>query len=305
MSFRRCGQTNGSAARQLEEIHPVYLAISGRLRALIAHGHFGIQKKSAALALVLAVTVVGCTPLLDVSTYSLAQPYTNSVVPGQGFKHRVVFKEGAGTRLHIYLDGDGRPWETRNKRAENPTPDKALALELMALDARPALYLGRPCYFVSNDENCDNSRWWTSHRYAQDIVTSLNAVVDNYAGNYESVVLIGHSGGGTLAFLMASQRSDVSTLVTLAANLDIALWARQHRFAPLYGSLSPADVPPLDAGVRQFHFLGDQDTNISPQVVSTVASGQPDAQFRRLPELDHACCWIDVWESLLAGFDDS
>lgn len=256
-----------------------------------------------ALALLLAVVVVACTPALDVSNYALSQPYANKVVAGAGFKHRVVYKQGTGKRLHIYLDGDGRPWETRITRAADPTPERALTLELMALDAQPALYLGRPCYFISSDSSCNDSRWWTSHRYSQAIVTSLSAVIDGYADGYESIVLIGHSGGGTLAYLLAGQRTDVSTLVTLAANLDISLWAKQHRFAPLYGSLNPAEQPPLSPGIRQFHYLGDEDTNVSPQVVNRVVGRLPHAQVQILQGLDHSCCWRSVWENLLAAID--
>lgn len=251
------------------------------------------------LSILLVAVVAGCTAVLDVTSYGFAQAHTNTLVEGAGFKHRVVSKKGTGTRLHVYIDGDGRPWETRIKRAENPSPERVLALELMALDTHPTLFLGRPCYFVSNDSRCDNDKWWTSHRYSQEVVHSMSAVIDKYAGDYDSIVLMGHSGGGAIAFLLASQRDDVSALVTLAANLNTTLWTQQHRFAPLYGSLNPASAQPLDAAVGQYHFLGEQDTNVSPRVVSSIADKQTNAVFEILPGLDHSCCWTQAWPGIL------
>ncbi|MFK7977759.1 MAG: alpha/beta fold hydrolase [Halioglobus sp.] len=258
------------------------------------------KRARLALLLLFAGLIAGCTAVLDASDYGLSQAYSNKVVKGSGFKHRVVFKKGVGSRLHVYVDGDGRPWETRIKRSENPTPERALALELMALDEHPALFLGRPCYFVPTVSPCDQNKWWTSHRYSQDVVSSMSAVIDRYSENYDSIALVGHSGGGTIAFLLASQRDDVSVLVTLAANLNIALWAKQHSFSPLYGSLNPVTVPQLDSTVNQFHFLGESDRNVSSAVFTSIAKHQKLARFERLPGLDHSCCWGDAWPDLLA-----
>ena len=53
---------------------------------------------------------------------------------------------------------------------------------------------------------------------------------------YPHVVLIGYSGGGTLAWLMASRIPETTRVVTIAANLDIDEWTRIHGDSPLSGS---------------------------------------------------------------------
>lgn len=272
----------------------------GALRFVaLRSGRVSTRLTYTVLSVFIALLFVGCATVLDVSSYGLSSPWSNRVVNGEGFKHRVVFSEGVGNRLHVYIDGDGQPWETRVTRAANPTPERALMLELMALDSRPAVYLGRPCYFVKKDPRCDDSKWWTSHRYSQEVVASLSQALDSLSHGYDSLVLIGHSGGGTLAFLLAERRSDVSVLVTLAANLDLTQWARLHSFGPLYGSLNPASFAPLPERIAQYHFLGDRDGNVPPQIIRQFVQRQTSAHFEILPGVDHTCCWAGIWLDLM------
>lgn len=79
--------------------------------------------------------------------------------------------------LHIYLEGDGRPWIKRFRIAPDPTPRSSLVLQLMRRDPHSSIYLSRPCYFNYpeqglNDNACDSSQW-TSARYSEDIVKSM------------------------------------------------------------------------------------------------------------------------------------
>lgn len=242
--------------------------------------------------------------MLDVSGYGFDRSVNNRIVSGGQFDHRVVYKAGQGERLHVYIEGDGRPWETRISRAKDPTPERALTLELMALDPAPAIFLGRPCYFVRHVSDCKDDRWWTSHRYSEPVVAGLDAVLDRYAQSYSGIVLIGHSGGGTLAYLLAARRDDVEVLVSLAANLDHNLWVQAHRFAPLYGSLQPAHVSPLPDAIRQRHFLGMLDRNVTPPMIERVIADSPSASLERLPGVDHSCCWMRVWPQVLQRLDE-
>lgn len=259
----------------------------------------------AILLLALPVLVAGCAAVFDVSDYGFDQPVSNRTVASTQFNHRVISKPGQGNQLHVYIEGDGRPWETRISPAQDPTPTRALTLELMALDPAPALFLGRPCYFVRRDAPCADDRWWTSHRYGREVVESLDTVLDRYAPDYSGVVLIGHSGGGTLAYLLAARRDDVEALVTLGANLDHTLWARDHRYAPLYGSLQPAKMPPLPASLRQLHYLGVLDRNVSAAMISNVIADSPSASLERVTAVDHSCCWPRVWPQVLRTLEDA
>lgn len=224
------------------------------------------------------------------------------VLHGDGFDHIAYFKQGQATNhhaLHVYLEGDGTPWLRRGTPAPDPTPRKPLMFDLMTRDPAPSLYLGRPCYHGLRDSACTPEKW-TNKRYSEEIVASMSAALDGATTGYRSMVLLGYSGGGTLAMLLAERQPRVVALVTVAANLDTAAWTQLHGQQPLDGSLNPALRPPLRADIRQLHYTGAEDDNVPPQLVRAAISQQAGAIFREYPKQDHSCCWSKVWPQVLA-----
>ncbi len=116
------------------------------------------------------------------------------------------------------------------------------------------------------------------------------------------VVLIGYSGGGVLAMLVADRVARVDVVVTIAANLDIDAWTTLHDYSPLTASIDPAKMPGWRHGLRQVHLVGEQDENVPPQLVRGFAANVPDALVQEFPGFDHRCCWIDVWPALVTTF---
>ena len=220
-------------------------------------------------------------------------------VAGQPFQHQVFLQQGGGKLLHVYLEGDGRPWSTGERIALDPTPDEPLMLELMAQDAAPSVFLGRPCYFNLSDPACAPV-WWTDRRYSTEVVASLSRALDSLCAGYAGLVLIEHSGGGALAMLLAARRDDVRMVVTLAGNLSTRAWADEHGYTPLYGSLDPAGEPPLGPHIAQLHLLGERDTVISLSMLSAALKVQPGAETRLVPDADHSCCWSKLWPQVLS-----
>jgi pimeloyl-ACP methyl ester carboxylesterase len=113
------------------------------------------------------------------------------------------------------------------------------------------------------------------------------------------LVLVGYSGGGTLAWLMAARIPDVVAVVTVAANLDVELWTSLHGYTPMAGSLNPADSPPLSPSVKQVHYVGGRDRNVPPQVTRSFGAHHASARVVEIPDFDHTCCWVENWPDLL------
>jgi hypothetical protein len=224
--------------------------------------------------------------------------FTLAVTSGRPFRHVVLEKPEAPSRvLHVYLDGDGTPWEGRAPAAD-PTPRDTLVLELMRLDDRPSLYLGRPCYHGLDDAGC-GTPLWTSERYSDAVVSSMATALRPHlrAANADRVVLIGYSGGGALAMLLAARVAETLAVVTVAGNLDTDAWTAHHRYVRLTGSLNPAAQPPLPPRLHQRHYVGTRDRVVPPSILDGAVES---ATVVRVPGFDHVCCWTRIWPSILA-----
>lgn len=226
-----------------------------------------------------------------------------SVVEGDEFEHVIYEKSGTTDEgpLHIYLEGDGSPWLGETRIASDPTPRRAYALELMVLDPQPSAYIGRPCYHGQQTSQACNPELWTGQRYSPQIVASLEAAIRRVAAarSQNGLVLIGYSGGGVLAMLLAERLTDTRAIVTVAANLDTDAWTDLHGYSPLAGSLNPASRSPLPTAIHQFHFAGAADEQVPPRIIEPVADRQDNSVYFIYPQFDHTCCWLEVWPEIL------
>jgi pimeloyl-ACP methyl ester carboxylesterase len=230
--------------------------------------------------------------------------YRKVVVRGDGFSHVAYLKQGfakPNTALHVYLEGDGTPWLRKGLAAADPTPRTPLMFELMSLDSAPAVYLGRPCYNGLNMDKACSPDVWTDGRYSVAVVASMSAALDRLSADYPRLVLLGYSGGGTLAMLMAERQPKTEAIITVAANLDTERWAALHKQQSLSGSLNPAGRPPLEPHIRQMHFAGGRDDNVPPELVRVAIAQQPGATFKVFSKQDHSCCWREVWLVILGA----
>lgn len=262
--------------------------------------HSGRMKSLRKASWLLIVWLLSACQSAPLAPYRDSAEFDVRRVQGAPFLHQLVLNARARQEskrgfLNVYIEGDGRPWHQRNVVAWDPTPPFSLMMDLMAQDEGAALFLGRPCYFASEDPACEPI-WWTHQRFAPEIVQSMDTILDAFAMKYAGIRLIGHSGGGALAMLLAARRDDVVTVVTLAGNADIASWAALHAYSPLKGSLNPRDFP-LPAAIQQFHFVGEQDSITPPAWIASVL--QRPETLRVLEGMDHRCCWTEVWPGIL------
>ncbi|MDD5226493.1 MAG: hypothetical protein PHV97_04825 [Candidatus Omnitrophica bacterium] len=100
-----------------------------------------------------------------------------------------------GQPLHIYIEGDGYAWVTRNRVSWDPTPRRPVALELAVEDPSPnVVYLARPCQYTPMEMNpaCEQS-YWTDRRFSEEVIGSMDQAVDKFVKDAQSpgVHLIG------------------------------------------------------------------------------------------------------------------
>ena len=211
--------------------------------------------------------------------------------------------------LVVYIEGDGYAWKRKNILSDNPTPKDPVALKLAFQDPRNSiLYLARPCQYLDENQlkNCP-PKYWSSHRYSEEVIHAINLVIERGKKKLQiqKIILVGYSGGGTVALLIAAQRKDVSKIITVAANLDHAKWTEIHNISPLTGSLNASDYASQNENIPQFHFVGAND-NIVPVSVSESykqkAGNKKTVNIEIISNYDHHCCWEQQWITLLCKY---
>jgi len=214
------------------------------------------------------------------------------------FEHKALIKPAQlidsaspipANEIVVVIEGDGRPWKGPGVLALDPSPPEPLMLGWYQQWQGNAIYLGRPCYFGAKElqpprppvviqtslrlNTCD-PYWFSMGRYSQPVIQSMVNVLKGLLPRGARVVLLGHSGGGTLAMLVASQFEQVTAVMTLAGNLNVGQWVRYHGYTPLYGSLDPATEALLPPDIEQLHMANQGDTEILPEWIEVETKRQ-------------------------------
>lgn len=208
-------------------------------------------------------------------------------------------------QMHVYIEGDGFSWVTRTQPSRNPTPIYSIVPELAVQDTEVnSVYLARPCQYVSLElRSCDKA-YWTNSRFSKEVVDSMNDAISQLkiAAKVKDLVLIGYSGGGALAVLIAAQRNDVISIVTIAGNLDHKAWTKHHHLSTLDRSLNPPDYWQSVILVPQIHFVGGVDKIVPVDIYKSYREKFPEnanIHMEILSGFDHKCCWVKNWNQLL------
>ena len=262
-----------------------------------------------ALALLLpacATVPAPSTAREEAQTLARSAGFAPLPLQGGGLTLAAWAKNGTGADLVVYIEGDGHAWDDRRTPSQDPTPRDPLVLRLAALDPAPTLlYLARPCQYQPElPQGCD-ARLWTSARYGLPTVLALSQALDQAkaALGATRLHLVGYSGGGALAVLLAARRSDVADILTVAANLDTAAWTAHHNISPLTESLNPADSARSVAAIPQTHVAGAGDAVVPPFLCRRFLErmGQaPRARCLDLDGLDHRHGLEARWPDILA-----
>ncbi len=278
-----------------------------KARFIIPRDRCPASVRSCIAALVLLLLLASCAAPRgrELAATLASRPGWRSVAWSAGdFTLRGFARPGPGSDLVVYIEGDGRAYLNRRTPSTDPTPDNPLALRLALADPGPkVLYLGRPCQYVQAGETC-SMRYWTLERYGEEVVRAMDTVLDRAKADLGAtrLYLVGYSGGGALAVLLAARRDDVAALVTVAGNLDHKAWTALHKVSPLTGSLNPADYAAKVRHIPQVHFVGEDDEIVPVSLAREFARGLGNpapALVEVVPDVDHTCCWPRLWPELL------
>lgn len=206
----------------------------------------------------------------------------------------------ASVPLTIFLESDGIPWQGGRQPSADPTTRQPVALDLLIRSPGPAAYVTRPCYHGLRPEKCTVEHW-TGARYSAQIVESMAATVreaQRRAGATK-VALVGYSGGGTLAVLIAERLDSVAMVTTIAANLDTDAWTEHHKYLPMSQSLNPA-LSDRPHSWPELHLRGANDAVVPAATTARYFVRYPQAQQRTIEGFDHVCCWVRDWPEISA-----
>ncbi|MBP7056329.1 MAG: dienelactone hydrolase family protein [Candidatus Omnitrophica bacterium] len=208
--------------------------------------------------------------------------------------------------IRIYIEGDGMAWKTRTRLSDDPTPSEPVALELASVDPSDAVfYIARPGQFPETGSPDCEAVYWSEKRFAPEVVEAFDKAIDalKARSGAKRVELIGYSGGGAIAVLVAARRSDVVSIRTVAGNLDPGAACDFHKVSYLEGSMDPLSVADKLSGIPQRHFSGEKDKIIPSFIAISFAERTGDKDHKRVtkvPAVSHNKGWREKWPELLS-----
>ncbi|NVL48698.1 alpha/beta hydrolase [Pseudomonas syringae pv. actinidiae] len=256
------------------------------------------QRVAQAFILCAAVLASGCAVKpLDLASASQGSGLKPVAVTTTKFTIQTLQPDSVqGKLMRVYIEGDGRAWITSHTISDDPTPIKSMVPGLAVHDTQPAVYMARPCQYIQG-ANC-TQRMWTSARFSKDAIEAESDVLDSLKSHYgvEEFELVGYSGGGAVALLLAASRTDVVQVQTIAGNVDTVAWTEVKHIPSLASSLNPVDFAGKLAKLPQRHFIGMNDTVVPPDVAkSYMLKVQPDCGETVFVNADHYSGFQDSW----------
>ena len=179
-----------------------------------------------------------------------------------------------------------------------------MLLELAIADKRPnVIYLARPCQYDLNfiqNPFC-NQEYWTNKRMSEDSIEGISKAITN-ATHRRPVHLVGFSGGGGIAVLVAQRNKAVASIMTIAGNLDIVAFNKYHHTVQWVESLNPLDFAGQVNNIPQLHVSGAHDDVVPPFIADRFvqASGDDHCITQFVAEnAYHNSGWNKEWQKIL------
>ncbi|PJE80498.1 hypothetical protein CI610_00524 [invertebrate metagenome] len=204
--------------------------------------------------------------------------------------------------LRVYIEGDGNAWIRRSRISQNPTPKNRLMHRLMLQDTKQDIaYIARPCQFIRPSHTCVPDAW-TFSRYDPVMVNTINEVIDRIIKNkYQKIELVGFSGGATIALGLTALRNDITSIRTVAGNLDPAYVNQWHHVTPMPTAIDTLTLANTLKKIPQRHFIGKKDRIIPYEIYQHYHRNIPSLCITHtiVDNASHGHGWEAHWESLL------
>lgn len=263
--------------------------------------------------LIFVILVQGCTDQLEntlIKANRIAETAQMSPITLNSAKFPIkgYFRAGRSSLpARVYIEGDGQAWVSYRRPALNPTPGNPIALKLAGLDdyQGPLIYLSRPCQFIRLNEAPECSiTLWTDKRYSREAVAIMNESLDQLKLGFHlhHIELVGFSGGGTISVLLAATRKDITSIRTVAGNLDVKAFTEQHGISQVDSGWSLNEISKQLSTIPQIHFTGDQDKVVSMQITASYLKHFENLRcIKLLPiaGISHTKGWERDWNKLL------
>jgi len=257
-----------------------------------------------ATLLAAAILAAGCaTSGQRIDQLAESGGLTRNVIDAEGFPTLIymkrVYSADDDAPYTIFIEGDGRPREG-DAPSTDPTTHNPLALKLLLRTPQSGAYVARPCYQELRVPAC-TPEMWTTARYSEQVVSSMTDAIRQVVHHADArkIVLVGYSGGGTLAVLIAERLDNVAAVITISANLDTESWTNQQQYLPLEQSLNPAKST-HEHPWPEIHLHGARDSVVPTATTAGYFQRYPAAKPVIIDRYDHVCCWVDRWPNLFA-----
>jgi len=216
------------------------------------------------------------------------ETFVSSLVPMKAlYRHDDVASQEP---LWVVIEGDGHAWKNASTPSANPTPHDPVGWKIATqIDAKNVLYLARPCQYLDDEERkACRLEDWTVGRFSPQWVEAMNDAIDAFKtrGGDREIILVGYSGGGTMAALIAARRSDVSMLIGVASPLDVHAWTSYHRVSPLVQSLDPQNERAKLSLIPQIYVMGKNDTVVPPFLIRDFTASYENPSYVRIIEVE-------------------
>ncbi len=185
------------------------------------------------------------------------------------------------------------------------TRTNPVGLHLASRDLSENLsYLSRPCQYVKFPEKKDcNPKYWGADRFAPEVIEAYQLALDDVAARWDitDFHLVGFNGGANIAAVLAATRNDVSTLRTVAGDLNPEFVDNVKNIPVSSNAVLAVDYGSKLASIPQHHFIGAADDIVTPGTYHSYrqAIGLSDCiHYSLIQDADHTRGWVEKWPQL-------